>query len=382
MTTNASGLANKVGKQRYVADQQILNAVLAYRAAELEPGSSLSLEEFSPSPHVGRDFSTYVSGNDSLIWRWLEARGGGQFPVGFASAVVLINDWGQLAGGLVTGRWIKDRLGMPVVITGDLQPWLGNPAWSRLLNMCCTAAVPFRLRDIGAGLGIMVDVQSVRDSIVSGFSPLPKDGDYLSPFPLIGARVTSRCYWSQCAFCVQSNVHTNHFDRLDASCINSAMSGFTGGSAHPAGVQFLDYALPPALLKALAARKDGGVRWAGQVRFEAHLAGAADLFPRMANSGCVQLSYGFETGSEALLARMAKGGAIGTNERLEILRRSAEAGIRNHLFVITGLPSETEVDFASTLSFLERALYYIDSVEVNAYQMQAGTPNRGESWSF
>ena len=136
-------------------------------------------------------------------------------------------------------------------------------------------------------------------------------------------------------------------------------------------MQFLDRALPPRLLDDLA---DSGriVDWAGQARFERALlrSGLAD---RLAANGCVALCLGMESGSATGLARLEKGGITDAGERATILHRLADAGIRTHLFVITGFPGETEDEFEETVDFLAKNEDVIDSIEINAFQLQAGT---------
>jgi radical SAM superfamily enzyme YgiQ (UPF0313 family) len=137
-------------------------------------------------------------------------------------------------------------------------------------------------------------------------------------------------------------------------------------------VQFLDYALPPAFLKRFCHSKNLNVFWSCQTRFEKSFL-EEGFFQRLFSSGCTSISWGFETGSEKILKLMNKGGEINKLSRQKILKASFEAGIINHLFVITGLPYETDDDFLETVYFLYENINVISGIEVYPFQLHPHT---------
>ena len=69
---------------------------------------------------------------------------------------------------------------------------------------------------------------------------------------------------------------------------------------------------------------------------------ADDLIEDAAESGLIMLQLGVESGSKSLLDRYDKGLAPG--EAQEVIKRSSSAGVRTYLYLLFGLPDETEGD--------------------------------------
>ncbi|MBI5527540.1 MAG: B12-binding domain-containing radical SAM protein [Deltaproteobacteria bacterium] len=76
------------------------------------------------------------------------------------------------------------------------------------------------------------------------------------------------------------------------------------------------------------------------------------LCARLKAAGCGCLSFGVESGSDAVLALMGKRFTV--TEASAALRACAGAGIATSVNIMCGFPGEMEDDFALTLSFLER----------------------------
>jgi len=87
-----------------------------------------------------------------------------------------------------------------------------------------------------------------------------------------------------------------------------------------------------------------------------------ELLQLMGRAGCWMISWGIESGSEAILQRARKGINL---ERVEqALRWSKAAGIRNWGYFVIGLPGETEETIEQTIAFskklpLDLALFHI-----------------------
>ena len=78
-----------------------------------------------------------------------------------------------------------------------------------------------------------------------------------------------------------------------------------------------------------------------------------ELLAEMKSAGCIQIEYGFETGSDRMLGRLAKNTKVDQNRRAVRLTRAA--GIRIFADVMVGLPGETEADFRDTVRFVRWA---------------------------
>lgn len=77
-----------------------------------------------------------------------------------------------------------------------------------------------------------------------------------------------------------------------------------------------------------------------------------ELLKKMKESGCVELEYGIESGSQKILDKMKKGINIEVAER--VIRDTYRAGINVRANFMFGFPGETEEDFQETLDFLKR----------------------------
>lgn len=86
------------------------------------------------------------------------------------------------------------------------------------------------------------------------------------------------------------------------------------------------------------------------------------LLQAMARSGCWMISWGIESGSDAMLQRMHKGTSVALVERS--LLWAKRAGIKNWGYFIIGLPGETEETIRQTIALAKRlpldlALFHI-----------------------
>ena len=177
---------------------------------------------------------------------------------------------------------------------------------------------------------------------------------YLSPEPIVPVASGRGCSWRRCTFC-PDYLHPAH-----AACGTEAMTGWLREAAErfPGGamLHLTDSALPPAMLAHVAetirgegisrggaeAQRGGTrlpLRWHGFVRVDPVFAEPG--FARMlAEGGCAMLQFGVESGSPEVLERLGKGCDAELTRR--VLRATAAAGIRNQVYLLFGVPSETE----------------------------------------
>jgi radical SAM superfamily enzyme YgiQ (UPF0313 family) len=85
------------------------------------------------------------------------------------------------------------------------------------------------------------------------------------------------------------------------------------------------------------------------------------LLRAMAEAGCVQITYGVESGSPRVVKSMRKGFTIPEAER--VIRATSEAGIAVHIHYLPGFPTETKEDFEDSLRFLERNRRWLAGVD-------------------
>jgi radical SAM superfamily enzyme YgiQ (UPF0313 family) len=78
-----------------------------------------------------------------------------------------------------------------------------------------------------------------------------------------------------------------------------------------------------------------------------------ELLRTMRRAGCIQIEFGFESGSDAGLAAIGKRATAEMNRRAVTLAR--EAGLRVFADIMVGLPGETAAEFRRTERFIEWA---------------------------
>jgi radical SAM superfamily enzyme YgiQ (UPF0313 family)/Flp pilus assembly protein TadD/MoaA/NifB/PqqE/SkfB family radical SAM enzyme/SAM-dependent methyltransferase len=101
------------------------------------------------------------------------------------------------------------------------------------------------------------------------------------------------------------------------------------------------------------------ITWSGQSVVRKDM--TPDFLKLLAKSGCTYLSYGVETGSDAVLKSMNK--KLASREAAENnLRDTHNAGIKAYANFMFGYPTETEEDFLQTLDFIRKNREWIDGV--------------------
>ncbi len=197
------------------------------------------------------------------------------------------------------------------------------------------------------------------------FSGLPVTA-YLSPEPVLPVTASRGCYWQRCLFCPEAVAPTHPY----RSCVPSEVPDLLLTLADRWQVRhfhFTDNALPVPVLQSLAARREelAGLSWYGFVRFEAALA-EPQLVDNLASAGCRMLQLGLESGSQTVLDHLGKGTSVTTAAAvLEALR---QAGIATYVYVMFGVPDETDEDRRATLRFLEEhadAIGYLNLAIMN-----------------
>ncbi|MDW7757471.1 MAG: radical SAM protein, partial [Desulfuromonadales bacterium] len=180
------------------------------------------------------------------------------------------------------------------------------------------------------------------------FAPFAR---YLSPVPVLPLAASRGCYWQKCLFCPEATSPTHPWAAVgDADFVPWLLElSARYGTGH---LHLSDNAIPPRLLRAMAARADemAALRWHGFVRFEKALLDP-HLVQDLAAGGCRLLQLGLESGSQAVLDRLGKGTRL--TDVSAILRNLQRAGIATYVYIMLGTPGETEADAEATRRFLE-----------------------------
>jgi anaerobic magnesium-protoporphyrin IX monomethyl ester cyclase len=76
-------------------------------------------------------------------------------------------------------------------------------------------------------------------------------------------------------------------------------------------------------------------------------------FKMLADSGCEEIAFGIESGSESQLIRMGKGTSLEKN--YQAIKDAKKAGITTKAYLIAGFPGETEETIKETIKFMKEA---------------------------
>jgi radical SAM superfamily enzyme YgiQ (UPF0313 family) len=186
---------------------------------------------------------------------------------------------------------------------------------------------------------------------------------YLSPGAIIPYSASTGCYWRRCRFCPET-AEGNPYRSLPVEKVLSDLERLKKES-NPVLIHFLDNAMSPSLLKALAGRRIG-VPWYGFVRITENFTDPA-FCRRLRAAGCVMLKLGLESGDQGVLDILEKGISLSIASR--VLRNLKEAGIGTYVYLLFGTPAE---DFASarrTREYVVANSPWIDFLNVAIFNM-------------
>lgn len=185
--------------------------------------------------------------------------------------------------------------------------------------------------------------------------------------PLLASR---GCPWGHCTFCGLGSGYAYRERPIPSVIDDIASIVDTTGARH---ITFNDEAISPVRTRAIGeglAHRGIDVRWDMMARLEEGFTG--DLLAGARANGLGMVKWGFESGSPRTVKRMGKGIKVDTARR--VLRRSAEADIWNHVWIMVGFPGESRVEFEETLSVVRQEDDVIDSVFADTFSCVKGAP--------
>jgi radical SAM superfamily enzyme YgiQ (UPF0313 family) len=133
----------------------------------------------------------------------------------------------------------------------------------------------------------------------------------------------------------------------------------------PSLIHFTDSEIGLTDLKALS-QNPPRVPWYGFVRFSGALADPV-FCSALAESGCVMLQLGLESGSQEVLDRMGKG----TNVPLirTILKNLKQAGIMTYVYILFGTPAEDYEKARETADLISEQSMNVDFMNLAIFNM-------------
>lgn len=194
---------------------------------------------------------------------------------------------------------------------------------------------------------------------------------YFTPEPVVGVLGSRGCYWRRCAFCVHHKSYFNKYRTASVDRVVDELEYHVGN-----GVKYFDFVdemMPAGRFRRIA---EEIIRRRLRIYYYAMAKPTSDftkdIFDVMYESGCRYIIWGVESGCQRILDLMDKGTIA--KDVPKVLADSASAGLKNHLFIMIGFPSETEQELEETLDFLYESRDNIHAVHNGTFMLHANCP--------
>ncbi|WP_330241304.1 B12-binding domain-containing radical SAM protein [Streptomyces sp. NBC_00525] len=177
---------------------------------------------------------------------------------------------------------------------------------------------------------------------------------YWAPEPVLLYSPTRGCYWNKCTFCDYGLNTDRPTSPSRERPVAAVLQDLREASSYARTVYFAVDAMSPRYLRTLAAalaESSLDLRWSAELRLER-------TFPKrsagevLAASGCVAVSFGYESGAQRVLDLIDKGVKIEVVP--DVLAELARNGIAAQMMGFTGFPTETAEEALETYEFLQR----------------------------
>ncbi len=200
------------------------------------------------------------------------------------------------------------------------------------------------------------------------YSPFPME-KYLAPGKILPYSASSGCYWSKCSFCPEKS-EARAFIPIPPEKVLADLQVLIR-ETQPSLVHFLDNAVTPALMKAIA-DSPLPAPWYGFARMTSPLTDL-DFCLSLKRSGCIMLKIGLESGNQQVLNGLHKG--IDLQEASRILNNLKKAGISTYVYLLFGTPGESETEARQTLDFVVAHHPCIQYLNLALFNLPAGHPD-------
>jgi hypothetical protein len=195
---------------------------------------------------------------------------------------------------------------------------------------------------------------------------------YLFPEKFVYYSPSRGCYWNKCTFCDYGLNFGTPTSPWRQRTVQQIVEDLRSISRYSRFIYFSVDVLAPAALERLAlaivdAKLD--IRWAAEIRLEKKFdIMSCELLKR---SGCLAVSFGFESASQRILDLLQKGTKI-DNVNI-IMSAFHSAGIAVQMMGFTGFPSETDEEAMETINFLERTAPLWTVAAIGEFQLTPGS---------
>ncbi|THA62133.1 radical SAM protein [Streptomyces sp. A0958] len=176
---------------------------------------------------------------------------------------------------------------------------------------------------------------------------------YWAPEPVILYSPTRGCYWNKCTFCDYGLNTDRPTSPSRERPVAAVLEDLREAGRYARTLYFAVDAMSPRYLRTLAAalvESSLDLRWAAELRLERTFPERA-VGELLAASGCVAVSFGYESGTQRVLDLIDKGVKIDLVP--DVLAELARNGIAAQMMGFTGFPTETRDEALATYEFLQ-----------------------------
>ena len=197
--------------------------------------------------------------------------------------------------------------------------------------------------------------------------------NYFMPAPVASVLSSRGCYWRRCTFC-------DHFAGYAGSYKTQSITRVVDELQHHVetyGIRHFSFVDEMISAKRFLKLSEEILKRGLDIAFYAFAKPTTDNFTPeilevMYKAGCRAIYWGVESGSDRVLKLMDKGNNVESTS--QTLIAANKAGIRNHLFLIVGYPTETSSELKETVRFLYAHRKVIDKIIPSQFCMRMGTP--------
>lgn len=211
----------------------------------------------------------------------------------------------------------------------------------------------------------LTDLDGIPFPDYSWFNPR----EYFTPKPVLPVLTSRGCYWRKCAFCIHHKNFLGYRQRSVKNVIDELKFHKAQGIEY---FNFVDEMISAQRFEEIAhsiINEGLDIRYIGMAKPTKDF--TFEVFKKMFDSGCRMMLWGMESGSQRVLDLINKGTNVVDIKKL--LEDCAKAGIKNHVFLIFGFPTETMPELQDTLKFIWENRDVIHCVHKGPFALEAGS---------
>ncbi|MBD3361738.1 radical SAM protein [Candidatus Woesearchaeota archaeon] len=193
--------------------------------------------------------------------------------------------------------------------------------------------------------------------------------EYFTPKPVLPILTSRGCYWRKCAFCTHHKNFLGYRQRSIQRVIDELKFHKATGVSY---FNFVDEMISASRFEQVAEgiNEQGlDINYIGMAKPTKEF--TYDIFKKMYNSGCRMMLWGVESGNQRVLDLINKGTNV--EDIQKVLQDCARAGIKNHVFLIFGFPTENLEELKDTLNFVYNNKDVIHCVHKGPFALEAGS---------